>query len=912
MKDNEFDKWIATKGLSNEAIDLIGKIRKSDPARRVGSGGENVPGFYPSRKMGVTIQFESHTLELAAIYEKEINETVLEYYDQPNQFKINFHNEKGKKLGIRYTPDFFVIEENWIGWEEWKEEEALKNLSFKYPDRYLKDENDAWRCPPAERYAAQYGVSFRVRSSSEINWTYQRNIRFLEDYLLNPIKVKDVTRNFILNTIRLRPSIKLDEISGNIEGVYEIDDVYQLIANGEIVVDLQSEDICDRKNFSLHLSIESLRTHQTIMKTQVENDNSISLRTLDTSIGNKIQWGVEIWEIKNVTGERIYIENNGEFTDLSLEYFESLILSGTVKGLTNKVISNENDNYKELIMTMSERDSKEALHRYNVVMGIMNGAKYDEFNESERTIRNWLKKYKDAEKKYGNGYVGLIPNKKARGNRLPKLEIEVIELMEEIIKNEYENKKQKNKNTVYNQFIKVCKNKGYEPPAYKTFLGYIKKRPIHNQIKKRKGHKAAYATEEFFRLDHLRTPRHGSRPFEIVHIDHTELDIELVCSTTGKNLGRPWITFAVDAYTRKVLAFYLTFDSPSYKSCMMVLRELVNRYKRKPSSIIVDGGKEFESVYFEQLLAVLKVTKKKRPPTKARFGNVVERLFGTMNKQFIHNLMGNTQITKNVRQVIKSFNPKNNATWTLEALYELIKEYTYDIYDNTYHTTLAISPNELYVQSLSDTGKRTQTYVTDMEGFYFLTLPSTSKGTAKVQINEGVKIRNTYYWTDRFRNPKFQLKEVKIKYDPFDVGIAYAYLDNQWVEMYSEYYSVLKGRTEKEIKLITSEIRKQDKLLGVNKAMTSTRLIEFIDRAEKNEVIELQRLKDEALKKIIAPNKGINRNNTDLKTEVNNVIEMSNKFEKQGSKDNVKSLSELKRTKLLEQVKEDLEGFEGF
>jgi hypothetical protein len=38
---------------------------------------------YPSKKMGVTIQFESQSVELGAIYLMEHDESVLEYYDQP-------------------------------------------------------------------------------------------------------------------------------------------------------------------------------------------------------------------------------------------------------------------------------------------------------------------------------------------------------------------------------------------------------------------------------------------------------------------------------------------------------------------------------------------------------------------------------------------------------------------------------------------------------------------------------------------------------------------------------------------------------------------------------------------------------------------------------------------------------------
>ena len=65
-------------------------------------------------------------------------------------------------------------------------------------------------------------------------------------------------------------------------------------------------------------------------------------------------------------------------------------------------------------------------------------------------------------------------------------------------------------------------------------------------------------------------PVHGDRPFAVVHIDHTLLDIELVAQASGRNLGRPWATFLMDAFSRRLLAVYLTFDAPSYRSVMMV------------------------------------------------------------------------------------------------------------------------------------------------------------------------------------------------------------------------------------------------------------------------------------------------------------------------------------------------------
>ena len=77
--------WYERQNLSQQARDVIERIRSSEPSRRVGGGRNNVSGCYPSKKMGLTIQFESHKVELPFIYQLEHDESVLEFYDQPPQ-----------------------------------------------------------------------------------------------------------------------------------------------------------------------------------------------------------------------------------------------------------------------------------------------------------------------------------------------------------------------------------------------------------------------------------------------------------------------------------------------------------------------------------------------------------------------------------------------------------------------------------------------------------------------------------------------------------------------------------------------------------------------------------------------------------------------------------------------------------
>ncbi|MGE0128922.1 MAG: Tn7 transposase TnsA N-terminal domain-containing protein [Blastocatellales bacterium] len=135
--------------------------------------------------MGVTIQFESHRNELAAIYELEHDQSVLEFYDQPQSIKLNWVTAAGRGIGVFHTPDFFVIRTDSAGYEECKPEQELTRLAERSPQRYQRDETGHWRSPPGESSAGRIGFYYRLRSSDGINWIWQRNIQFLENYLRN-------------------------------------------------------------------------------------------------------------------------------------------------------------------------------------------------------------------------------------------------------------------------------------------------------------------------------------------------------------------------------------------------------------------------------------------------------------------------------------------------------------------------------------------------------------------------------------------------------------------------------------------------------------------------------------------------------------------------------------------------------
>lgn len=334
---------------------------------------------------------------------------------------------------------------------------------------------------------------------------------------------------------------------------------------------------------------------------------------------------------------------------------------------------------------------------------------------------------------------------------------------------------------------------------------------------------------------------------ELAHIDHPELDIELADSQTGKPLGKPWATFLTDAFSRRLLAVYLTFDAPSYRSAMMVLRECVHRHNRLPEMLVVDWGPEFRSIYFETLLARYECSKATRPPAKPRFGSVVERLFGTAHTTFVYNLAGNTQVMKNVRQVTTSVDPRTHATWTLSTLYARLRQWAYEVYDAREHPALGQTPAEAFTAGMLRAGLRPNRLIAYDDDFIRLTLPSTPKGIAKVQPNLGVKIHGLYYWArgEAFRDARVEKTQVPVRYDPYNMGHAFAQVNGRWVEYISEHYARFQGRSEREVQLATAELRQHHRRHGQHFVVTAAKLADFLSSLEAEEVLLEQRRRDE-------------------------------------------------------------------
>jgi transposase InsO family protein len=835
--------WYQRLAISARTRSVIDHIRSSDPSRLVGGGKRNVSGRYPSEKMGVTIQFESHQVELAGIFGMEFDPDVLEYYDQPPAIKLNYASAKGKRLGVLHTPDFFVTRNSCAGWEEWKTEEELEKLAKANPNRYCRDQSGAWICPPGVAYAEALGMYYRVRSSVEINPTYMRNIVYLDDFLREGSPaIANEDKEYLRRISTGIPGIQLMELHNATEGVLARDVIFGAIAIGVIHVNLHAAPLADPARVKVYPNLDFAAS------TNAGNAPQTS-KMLSLHSGSCVIWDGRTWTVANIGDSSVaLVSADHRLAELAISAFESLIRDNKVS-----IIPREEDAESERcdsspLMNASKSDLDIALDRLDSVNAFLLDPKSLPGDKSKRTLQRWLSDCRQASAAHNSEIVGLLPRISARGNRTPRMPEQTFQKMQKHIEEDYENKKSKNKYASWHKLKKECEDSGIQAPGYDTFCKACNRRPVYERTMKRKGERAAYQYEVPYLRLYRDTPRHGDRPFEIAHIDHTELDIELVSEETGKNFKRPWLTIMTDAFSRRVLASWLSFDPPSYRTCMMVLRVCVKRHNRFPQIIVVDNGPEFRSTYFEALLAAHKVTKKSRPPAKARFGAVIERMFGTVNSQFIHNLRGNTKLTREVRLVTKSVNPKGLAVWTLRELTERLNQYLYEVYDQLEHPALGQTPRGAFQRGMEAGGLRLHKLIQYDRNYIFSTLPTTHKGTAMLSPGLGVKIHYIYYWSNFFNDPELEGRQIPIRYDPFNAGIAYAFVRSQWVECISEHYVEFEGRSEREIMLATQELRRKNQSHSAKRFdINAATLAKFFSSVEQTEAVLEQHAMDREL-----------------------------------------------------------------
>lgn len=539
---------------------------------------------------------------------------------------------------------------------------------------------------------------------------------------------------------------------------------------------------------------------------------------LDLSVGARFLYESQELTI-SLVGEKDIVCNQGVGTSITLarDWLMNAFDAGQIKmvGVAS--------NFALDLARYSELDLKTAVTRQAQLQsaGTASGV-------SDRTLRRWAAKQHVARANGANEALVLVPQTVARGNRSSKLTDEQKDLVDSIFKSHWSDNKAPSYKSCHLALMAACHAVGVTCPSYPTLISHIKAQESSIDHRERYGKRMTYQMAEFVDVLHFDTPQHGSRPFQYVHIDHTQLDIELISSRTGKSLGRPWLSFAIDAWSRRIVGFYLTFEAPSYRSVMMLLRDMVKRHQRLPEFIVVDNGSDFLADAFQTFMQIMGVHVRYRPAGNPRHGAVMERVYGTGNTQYIHNLAGNTKATKNVRMTTGKHMPVNFAQWTLEAMYYGLQHWATEYYDNERHPALDCSPREAFIRGVKESGARPQRQILCNQDFLIATCPPVDRsGVRKVHGQRGVKVNEMLYWSPEFRNQSVAGQSLPVRYDPWDASSVYVRVKERWIHARCRSLIDLGQLTEVERKALTEEYRNQSGDVGDDER-SRQRLREFM------------------------------------------------------------------------------------
>lgn len=808
LKNSELKDLFDRLNIPPTGRKYVEQVRQSPPKRRVKDGKSNVTVRFPSQKMGHIIQCESRTAEHVFVLGCEISPHILEIWDQGGYLTLHYKDSKGRNRGHREVFDFLTIERDEIAIVQCKKEDELEKWEARNPMRFSRDSENKWRSIAGEDAASMYGLSYRVWMPERSSVLLARNADYLLDYIDEDVPEALASRvHQIKKLVAEQNVIRLDRLIDRIDSV---DAVLFAIAKFEVTFDWENDLACRPEVAFVYSSEVYLSAHKSCRSM---SDNATN-PAVQLSIGSSCKWDSRNWRVLNVGDATITLQS--ESLDIvTLKKSDIIYLIGTGKLFVEAVCSGT-DELLQLIQRTSEQQLNDALIRNEKLSAWMRGNK-EVAQLKDRTARDWRSRYQDAERKYGTGVFGLIFDTSSRGNRRSRLNNEQEQILKESFEEDFESHEAITYRAAYTLYLQRSVERGVESVTYPTYCSRAKKRCQVNQIERRQGKKAAYQIRHQYQnyegKELEEPPVHGDRAWGIAHLDHTELEIELYSSITGESLGRPWLTLLIDAYCRYVLAFWLSFEKPSYRSVMMVMRRCVERFFRVPRAIMVDQGAEFHSIYTEVLFAHCKIEKRDRPASQPRFGSPVERMLGTTQSQFIHALSGNTKNRRLLRGLSKSHDPSGHACWPPDKFNDRLEEYIFDVYPRLNHSGIAETPLSRFERSQVHDGDRAFTRIPYDDVFYILTLPEVSGRTRRVRKGTITVFGLEYSGYSRPLGP-FNGQSIPVKYDPYNPLYTWGYIDGKWERLICT-HDILREYSERQLRMaymeVTARLRKTSK-----------------------------------------------------------------------------------------------------
>jgi putative transposase len=310
------------------------------------------------------------------------------------------------------------------------------------------------------------------------------------------------------------------------------------------------------------------------------------------------------------------------------------------------------------------------------------------------TLYKWLKLYQHA------GHVSaLVPTKRGRkvGSRL--LADEQEKIIESAIEDLYLNKQRHKPQDIIEEVqrrARLAKTTAPHPNTVRSRIADL--RPA--DALRRRGYKEQARNRYAPILGEFPNATH---PLAVVQIDHTEVDIILVDEANRKPIGRPWISVAIDVYSRMIAGIYLSFEKPSSAAVGMCISHAVCPKREYLAElgvsgdwpvwgvmnvIHVDNAKEFRGVVLERACEEYSIDLQWRPVLLPHYGGNIERWMGTMANE-IRKLPGAT-FSNPVQR--KGYDSEAKSALTLREFEQHLVDFIVNVYHQRRHSQINMPP----------------------------------------------------------------------------------------------------------------------------------------------------------------------------------------------------------------------------
>jgi putative transposase len=379
-----------------------------------------------------------------------------------------------------------------------------------------------------------------------------------------------------------------------------------------------------------------------------------------------------------------------------------------LKPISSNEISKDIAIFKD-IADYTDEEFKKIQEKYLAIQPLLsNNITREEIEEhSEKigvhytTLYRWLKKYKST-----GTLAGLLPRPSGRKKGETRLDYMVEEIMQKVINTYYLTSQKPSIQAVIRKINIECKNRKIKAPSKNTIRNRIHKLSEYEVLKKQGNRSVARTkfepTPGKFTADY---------PMQLIEIDHTPVDIILVDDDKREPIGRPYLTVAIDIYSRMIVGYYLSLNPPSVTSvAMCVTTSVLPKDKLLldldvdsnwdiwgfPETIHVDNGADFRAEAIKEAGLVHGINIEFRPVGRSNFGGHIERVIGTLMNA-VHEIPGTT--FSNIQQKAEYDADKHSSMTFLEFERWLVTFIT-KVYHKRIHHGINTSPEQLLEQGI--------------------------------------------------------------------------------------------------------------------------------------------------------------------------------------------------------------------